>query len=249
MWRQALERKFEAAPETKPFGRPEYDNLLGHWSATTDQPAAFVAEDLIAAYPEAKVVLVERDVDRWYKSFSETVINGVANPFIPLICLVDKVYIGQMSAQTDLIAKHIFHIQEPRVRYGILNNPEFFAQWREKAKDVYIEHNEKIKRITPKERLLVFKLDEGWEPLCNFLGRPVPDVPFPRGKRPPSCHIFTWTTSIWLHRLRFELMWCSTSQSTRRQLSKRRSICTSWRATSEVRLSLQGSSYLQLWSW
>ncbi len=182
MWTEALERRFEPAPDTKPFGRPEFDNLLGHWAATTDQPAAFVSEDLIAAYPEAKVVLVERDADRWYKSYCDTVINGTANPFIPIICLVDKTYIGQMAASTDLIGKYIFKLKEPRLRFGLFNNPEYFAQWRKKAKDVYLEHNEKVKNATPEERLLVFKLEDGWEPLCKFLGKPIPDVPFPRGK-------------------------------------------------------------------
>jgi hypothetical protein len=37
-----------------------------------------------------------------------------------------------------------------------------------------------IKRITPKDRLLLFQLDEGWDPLCKFLDKPVPDIPFPR---------------------------------------------------------------------
>lgn len=34
--------------------------------------------------------------------------------------------------------------------------------------------------MVPREKLLVMNLSEGWEPLCKFLGRPVPDVPFPR---------------------------------------------------------------------
>ena len=64
--------------------------------------------------------------------------------------------------------------------YILLNNAKFFARWRERAKSVYLAHNEKIKRITPKDRLLVFKLEDGWEPLCAFLKKPVPSVPFPR---------------------------------------------------------------------
>ena len=37
-----------------------------------------------------------------------------------------------------------------------------------------------VKRVTPKDRLLTFRLEQGWGPLCEFLGKPVPDVPFPR---------------------------------------------------------------------
>ena len=37
-----------------------------------------------------------------------------------------------------------------------------------------------MKAALPPERLLVYTVGEGWEPLCGFLGAPVPDTPFPR---------------------------------------------------------------------
>ncbi|KAK5163630.1 uncharacterized protein LTR77_010579 [Saxophila tyrrhenica] len=182
MWAECLEAKWE--PElhghTKPFGRAEFDNLLGHWSAMTDQPAAAMAEELVAAYPEAKVVLVERDVEKWFASFERTVIAGVENPFIPLAGAIDPWYIGQMGRQTDLLNTHFFHVTAPRFRWGLFNNPEHFRQWRENAREAYLAHNELVKRVVPKERLFVFKLEDGWEPLCRFLELPVPEVPFPR---------------------------------------------------------------------
>lgn len=33
--------------------------------------------------------------------------------------------------------------------------------------------------MVPKDRLLEWSADEGWEPLCRFLGKEVPDMPFP----------------------------------------------------------------------
>lgn len=177
MWREALEAKFEHG---KPFGRAEFDNLLGYWGATTDQPVSFMADDILAAYPDAKVILIERDVERWYKSFSDAVIDGTANPLNPLASIIDPGYLGQMAAQSDLIAKHYFHVQHKRTKYALLNNPEFFDQWRTNARSTYLAHNERIKKMVPNDRLLLFQLDQGWEPLCGFLGKPVPDVPFPR---------------------------------------------------------------------
>lgn len=41
------------------------------------------------------------------------------------------------------------------------------------------EHNEAVKRTVPPDRLLVFQMQDGWEPLCAFLDRDVPDSPFP----------------------------------------------------------------------
>ncbi|KAI9719514.1 MAG: hypothetical protein M1828_006221 [Chrysothrix sp. TS-e1954] len=52
-------------------------------------------------------------------------------------------------------------------------------QMREKARSKYQEHYALVRRITPKDRLLEYKLSEGWAPLCNFLGKPVPDQDFP----------------------------------------------------------------------
>ncbi|KAK3049572.1 hypothetical protein LTR09_009240 [Extremus antarcticus] len=182
MWAECLQTKYE--PELhgnpKPFGRDEFDNLLGNWSACTDQPAAVMAEELVQAYPEAKVVLCERDTEKWYTSFEKTVIAGTANPFIPLACAIDSNYIGMMGLLTEILSKHFFHVDVPMVQWGLFNNSEHFRIWRENSRAAYRAHNELVKRVTPKERLLVFKLEDGWEPLCTHLGKPVPDVPFPR---------------------------------------------------------------------
>ncbi|CAM9092046.1 unnamed protein product [Ascophyllum nodosum] len=50
----------------------------------------------------------------------------------------------------------------------------------EDAKADFIRHIEEIKAFVPTEKRLEFSVKEGWEPLCKFLGVPVPDVPFPR---------------------------------------------------------------------
>jgi hypothetical protein len=48
-----------------------------------------------------------------------------------------------------------------------------------RAKQGYREHYANIRDMVPKEKLLGYKLGSGWEPLCEFLGKPVPDVSFP----------------------------------------------------------------------
>jgi hypothetical protein len=44
---------------------------------------------------------------------------------------------------------------------------------------VYLRHAETVKRSLPPERLLVYEVKQGWQPLCDFLGLPVPDALFP----------------------------------------------------------------------
>jgi Sulfotransferase domain len=41
-------------------------------------------------------------------------------------------------------------------------------------------HNEYIRRMVPRDRLIEFEPSQGWEPLCEFLGKPVPACDFPR---------------------------------------------------------------------
>jgi len=199
MWCEALRTKYHTistssassassseTPPTAPVSvpafldKPFFDSLLSKWAAVTDQPACFFASDLQHAYPSARVVLVERDIESWYKSYSATVIAGAANPFIPLLCWFDDLYIGNMARIIDILGSNVFGAKESRVRYAIFNNPAFFDEWRGKAREVYRAHYAHVEAVTPPERLLLFRLKEVWEPLCEFLGKEVPDVPFPR---------------------------------------------------------------------
>ena len=41
-------------------------------------------------------------------------------------------------------------------------------------------YNDEVRQSVPAERLLVWSPADGWEPLCEFLEVPVPDMPFPR---------------------------------------------------------------------
>ncbi len=51
---------------------------------------------------------------------------------------------------------------------------------REHLISVYERRNAEARQVIPPERLLVYKVAEGWGPLCKFLGVPVPDAPLPK---------------------------------------------------------------------
>ena len=52
------------------------------------------------------------------------------------------------------------------------------------ARQFYHEWVDEVKRCVPPHKLLVYKVEHGWEPLCEFLDLPIPSkkslVPFPR---------------------------------------------------------------------
>ena len=50
-------------------------------------------------------------------------------------------------------------------------------------KQRYKSHNLYVKSEVPEEDLLIWNVKEGWEPLCKFLGKPIPDVPFPHANK------------------------------------------------------------------
>jgi hypothetical protein len=162
-------------PSGGPSGEPSgdsptlasFDALLGHVSAVTDSPSNAFAADLILAYPSAKVILVEREVDSWYRSFDKNVISSFSAPLTRLLVRLEPTFIGKQGRIGEVLM---------RGQWGA----DSFANWRGNAKERYLEHNEQIKKMVQKERLLVYQLGSGWEPLCQFLGREVPKVAFPR---------------------------------------------------------------------
>lgn len=48
------------------------------------------------------------------------------------------------------------------------------------GRSLFQRHNESVRRLVPPERLLEFQAVQGWEPLCKFLGKPVPATSYPR---------------------------------------------------------------------
>lgn len=149
------------------FTRTEWDQLLGSYSAVSaDPPAVAFAEDLIAAYPEAKVILVEREIESWYRSFDTNVIAPQWSLMISFLSELDPGFLRPVRRchrrwATTWMESH--------------NQDEM----REKARRAYRDHYALVRRVTPRSNLLEYQLADGWGPLCDFLGRPVPDVPFP----------------------------------------------------------------------
>jgi hypothetical protein len=146
-------------------GRPvDWDALFKGYQATVDWPGAAFYQELMRRYPDAKVLLSVRDPERWYQSALDT-IYGVARPshrswinrLIPLF--------GRMN----------------RLLEGIVWGGTFQGRFEDKqyAIDTFNRHNEEVMRVVPPERLLVYDVKEGWEPLCRFLGVPVPKESFP----------------------------------------------------------------------
>ncbi|ERF72025.1 hypothetical protein EPUS_08419 [Endocarpon pusillum Z07020] len=167
------------------FTKENWDQLLGHCQAVCDLPSAAFADELIASYPEAKVVILNRDVDKWYISMTQTILKVASpNAWSVLRDLLDWRELGQVW---KMLGQQMYNM------FG--SRPGGMSESNMKAS--FIEYHEHIRRIVPRERLLEFKVQDGYKPLCDFLGVPVPttvigekevEEPFPRVNEGAAFH-------------------------------------------------------------
>ena len=166
LWLEAARRKRAGEPI-------DWRPLFAGYRATVDWPGAYFWRELVAAHPEAKVILTVRDPERWYDSARATI------------------YAATHARNATLAARLLYWLvawANPKAGRGFRTVKE--TVWdgtmggtfenRDEAIRIFQEHNREVMAAVPAERLLVFDVKEGWEPLGTFLGVPVPaDEPFP----------------------------------------------------------------------
>lgn len=165
-WHGAVRRRAQGAPI-------DWPSVLGDRRATVDWPGAYFWEELLTAYPTAKVLLTVRDPDRWYDSAHGT-IHGLrrlaAAPGLAALpfALARRLVPGARAvlALTD----------------DVIWDGTFGGRFDDRAHAIAVfdRHVAAVRARVPADRLLVYEIGEGWEPLCAFLGVAVPvDTPFP----------------------------------------------------------------------
>ncbi|CAN9095401.1 unnamed protein product [Alternaria alternata] len=142
----------------EPFTRADWNVLFGPYEAVTDM-GSFFATQLIEAYPEAKVILVERDIDEWYDSMEEAIFSTTWGLRADIVINVLGPLYGLNGGKT--IRKIMLGF------YGVRNVKDM----RRVAKDRYKQHYAEVRAAVPAERLLELRLEDGWKPLCEFLGK------------------------------------------------------------------------------
>ena len=132
---------------------PDWDQVFAGYNATVDWPGAHYWRELAEHYPDAKIILSVRDADKWFDSMSSTI--------MPVL----------RTGEPDSLGTMMF------VRQTFEGNIDD----REHVIDCYNRHNAGVQAAFGPDRLLVYHLGSGWDPLCAFLGVAVPDQPYPFG--------------------------------------------------------------------
>ena len=142
-------------------GQPvDWEALLGEYVATVDWPAAAFWREILAASPQAAVLLSSRDsAQAWWASMERTIVQVLSQP---------------VGAEDPELARRRAMVNE-------LMRRRFTPDWpdREAAVAAYERHNEEVRRAVPAERLIDWRVGDGWAPICAALGLPVPQTPFP----------------------------------------------------------------------
>ena len=170
-WSEALDARYPSNPyatpgrRIEPYQRVDFDKILGNYDAMVGWPASCFVDEMLDAYPDAKIILMDRDVSSWISSMQRTLCTRLTwwswNILLP--------------------------IEKGLIRDTIRCGQRCLAVWtdgdmwsKEKLRQHYEEHNAHVKAVVPKDKLLVYKAEMGWGPLCDFLGEAVPDQTFPK---------------------------------------------------------------------
>lgn len=139
---------------------------LDGYASTVDWPGCAFWRELAAEYPSAPIVLSVRPPAKWYASFRETVGALLAAGQTEDPTTVPPEFSDVLAVRDLIVRDRSF-------------GPDFDVDDEDAVLAAYHRHNHAVTTETPAERLLVFDVADGWEPLCRFLEVPVPTVPFP----------------------------------------------------------------------
>jgi hypothetical protein len=174
LWQEAIDVTL-LAPQDRPakqknlapYGAPEFDKLLGDYDVVMDLPGCVFAKELVAAYPDAKVILTTRNYEKWEESMQESIWCLCT---WRLFTLARYFNLTQMAPLMRFM--HSVFLVHSGNSYGGA-----------KSKAAYEQHYDTVRSIVPKDRLLEIDSEKTtWEPLCGFLGKGVPAEPYPQLK-------------------------------------------------------------------
>lgn len=144
----------------------DWDKIYEGYDTAMDWPTVAFWETLSEKYPDAKIILTVRDAESWYGSATKTIFSRI------------------MQEEYTIEGYPPHYIRCANMARKIAMDGTFGGPKNMRDKDaickIFNEHVEYVKNKVPADRLLVLELGAGWEPLCAFLGKPVPDIPIRR---------------------------------------------------------------------
>ncbi|KAI8074471.1 P-loop containing nucleoside triphosphate hydrolase protein [Gongronella butleri] len=143
----------------------DWENVYARYDAAIDFPTCMFYKELMDLNPDAKVILTVRSSESWYKSICNTIFNYYFADEPPTF---SKDHLGSA-----------LKMEQHCTLGGVLERDHRNIRDKALMCDLFEKHNAEVIKTVPADRLLVMNLGDGWEPLCRFLGKPIPDEKYP----------------------------------------------------------------------
>ncbi len=141
--------------------RRDWDTVFTGFGSTVDWPSTYFWREIAAHYPRAKIILSHRPDEQWLGSIRATIFTSL------------KRWQERPEGPPRDLGRMAYELIVERTFSGRIDDDAHVLS-------VYRAHNEAVKRAIAPDRLLVYDIAEGWEPLCRFLDVAVPTTPIPR---------------------------------------------------------------------
>ena len=152
-------------------GQHNWEEIFGDAQSTCDWPGARYYKELADYYPDAKVILTVRSPESWVRSMRETVWSIYhGDSVMRHLCDAREVLDPGWALFRKVMTAMIWTEDTfpPEQTYDDASFGKLMERW-----------NDRVKADIPADRLLVWHPADGWEPICEFLGVPVPDEEVP----------------------------------------------------------------------
>ncbi len=133
---------------------PDWRRLFSGYAAVVDWPACSYWEEIAEAFPDAKILLSTRSPESWWESVNSTIFPSIG-----------------MRRDTEWYAM-IMALFGERFTTALDDREACIA--------AFERHYAHVRANAPADRLIEWRPQDGWAPLCAALDVPIPDLPFPR---------------------------------------------------------------------
>jgi hypothetical protein len=141
-----------------------WSSFLSGYTAAVDWPASLFWREMMAANPDAPVILSTRDsAQTWLGSMQATVLPVTRKALAP-------------NWDTNANGRDLVALFE-----RFMNTRRGSLQWDDEAQLIaaYERHNDDVRHSVPRSKLIDWRATDGWAPICSALDLPVPTEPFP----------------------------------------------------------------------
>lgn len=145
----------------------------GGWTAVVDFPASICWETLMRIYPDAKIVHTERDSEEtWWDSVSNSIailpkrfLSKIMMRLVPFF----RSFLEMITAMWSSVSGENMTFSDP-------GGP---LAYESQLVGAYSANNQRVRQFVPSGRLLIQDHGNGWHLLAEFLGKNIPDKPYP----------------------------------------------------------------------